>query len=1084
MATGSGVSLNFEIGDVASTNYTPATLTFASVSAAGDLIAQAVSGDHPQIGSATLNASRSVNRYWSLTNSGTTFTTYDAVFNFLTADLDPSVNTSSLIAGKYDAPNWTYPAMGTRTANSTEITGVAALSDFQLAEATCVNPDVPTLSASVNPTCSGQATTVSIASGNLNGAAGWQWYSGSCGGTAAGSGTSIVVSPGTTTTYYVRGEGGCATPASCASLTVTVNALPTPSISGPSSVCSGGGVTLDAGAGYTAYAWSNSGGSSQTATFSNIVATTTYTVQVTGANGCTAIASHTVTVNALPTPSISGPASVCSGGGVTLDAGAGYTAYAWSNSGGSSQTATFSNIVATTTYTVQVTDGNGCTAIASHTVTVNALPTPSISGPASVCSGGSVTLDAGAGYTAYAWSNSGGSSQTATFSNVVATTTYTVQVTDGNGCTAIASHTVTVNALPTPSISGPASVCSGGSVTLDAGAGYTAYAWSNSGGSSQTATFSNVVATTTYTVQVTGANGCTAIASHTVTVNTVPAPSINGPASVCSGGGVTLDAGAGYTAYAWSNSGGSSQTATFSNLVATTTYTVQVTGANGCTVIASHTVTVNALPTPSISGPGSVCSGGSVTLNAGAGYTAYAWSNSGGAGQMASFTNITATTTYTVTVTNSNGCQGTDIHTVSVGGACNIEFSGTIKWEHDGLSGVNNATVNLSGTGTGNDLTDPAGDYLISIPAASGNFILKPVKSINKLNGVTSADVTAIQQHVGNITLLPAPFKRIAADVNKNNSITTLDATLLNQALLGNNAALNQITSWRFVPASYTFPNPNVPWGFPEQIALNGINSNQTGQDFKGVKLGDVVTTFANPVNFGAGNPLVWRVQDQELETGAVVIAEFRADGQNDLTSFQFALRFDPGQLQLVEIEPLTALPVSLDNFGTYNLTEGEIRMVWTRSTQTALSDAAPVFRLHFTALTTGVKLSDVLGLDDDVLPGYIYNSTLAESGVELVYSEATGTNPNVAGAPEYRLLQNTPNPFNHRTSIGFVLPEDCEAQLRVFDVAGKMLAEKKAQYAAGRHDETFDLGVASGVLWYELVTPFGVLSGKMAAAR
>ncbi len=88
----------------------------------------------------------------------------------------------------------------------------------------CINPTIPTLTATVNPTCSGNPTTLSIQTGNLNSATNWQWYSGSCGGTSVGSGTSVSVSPGVTTTYYARGEGGCVTPGSCTSITITVNA--------------------------------------------------------------------------------------------------------------------------------------------------------------------------------------------------------------------------------------------------------------------------------------------------------------------------------------------------------------------------------------------------------------------------------------------------------------------------------------------------------------------------------------------------------------------------------------------------------------------------------------------------------------------------------------------------------------------------------------------------------------------------------------------------------------------------------------------------------------------------------------------
>ncbi|MFN8304466.1 MAG: hypothetical protein U0U46_18400 [Saprospiraceae bacterium] len=201
---------------------------------------------------------------------------------------------------------------------------------------------------------------------------------------------------------------------------------------------------------------------------------------------------------------------MCSGGNVTLDAGSGYSTYAWSNSGGSSQTATFSNITSNTTYSVTVTDAIGCVGTDTHSVTVNANPTPAITGPTSVCSGGNVTLDAGSGYSTYAWSNSGGSSQTATFSNITSNTTYSVTVTDGNNCSGSDTHSVSVNANPTPAITGPTSVCSGGNVTLDAGSGYSTYTWSNSGGSSQTATFSGITSNTTYSVTVTDAIGCEA----------------------------------------------------------------------------------------------------------------------------------------------------------------------------------------------------------------------------------------------------------------------------------------------------------------------------------------------------------------------------------------------------------------------------------------------------------------------------------------------------------------------------------------------------------------------------------------------
>ena len=180
-------------------------------------------------------------------------------------------------------------------------------------------------------------------------------------------------------------------------------------------------------------------------------------------------------------------------------------------------------------------------------------------------------------------------------------------------------------------------------------------------------------------------------------------------------------------------------------------------------------------------------------------------------------------------------------------------------------------------------------------------------------------------------------------------------------------------------------------------------------------------------------------------------------------------------------MESLGSLPLTADNFGTYNEAEGEIRSVWSQADGVFLEEAAPVFSLKFKVLQGGGKLSDALFLDEAELPAFAYNSTLTESKVELNFYEVTETGePTTAG---FQLLQNRPNPFNGTTAIAFVLPEGCEAQLRVFDVSGRSLAEKKAQYPAGRNEETFNLEGVSGVLYYELVTPFGVLAKKMVAA-
>jgi fibronectin-binding autotransporter adhesin len=129
---GSSVSRTFEIGD--SSNYTPVTVMFASVSVAGDLIASTTAGDHPNIGTSTFVTTKTANRYWTLTNSGITFTTYDVTLNFVSGDLDSGANTSNFSVGRYNS-GWTYPTVGPRTSTSTQATSVSLFGDFQVGEA-------------------------------------------------------------------------------------------------------------------------------------------------------------------------------------------------------------------------------------------------------------------------------------------------------------------------------------------------------------------------------------------------------------------------------------------------------------------------------------------------------------------------------------------------------------------------------------------------------------------------------------------------------------------------------------------------------------------------------------------------------------------------------------------------------------------------------------------------------------------------------------------------------------------------------------------------------------------------------------
>ena len=191
------------------------------------------------------------------------------------------------------------------------------------------NSTVPTaVNITNNNTCFDTSKTLTVSGGSLGTGAVWEWFTGSCGGTSAGTGPSITVNPaaGTSTTYYVRAAGACNTTA-CVSGTVTVPAnvgTPTAPVPSSATICQGTPsitVTTSA-ANATSYNWTVSGtgntvsGTGATATVNfnpdfNGVATISVTAN--GCSGPSASASTNVTVRPTPTASISGTTTVCQG---------------------------------------------------------------------------------------------------------------------------------------------------------------------------------------------------------------------------------------------------------------------------------------------------------------------------------------------------------------------------------------------------------------------------------------------------------------------------------------------------------------------------------------------------------------------------------------------------------------------------------------------------------------------------------------------------------------------------------------------------------------------------------------------------
>ena len=161
VGTGTPVARTFQVGT--GTTYTPVDLTFATVGTAGRLVAKSTASDHPNIASSGIQPAKSVNRYWTLTPNGTlAFTTYDGTFTFVAGDVDAGATTAAFVVRRHDGTNWHTTTAGTRTATSTQATGVAALSDFAVGEADLTGPVTSSVAASPSPTNTPPTVTAQV----------------------------------------------------------------------------------------------------------------------------------------------------------------------------------------------------------------------------------------------------------------------------------------------------------------------------------------------------------------------------------------------------------------------------------------------------------------------------------------------------------------------------------------------------------------------------------------------------------------------------------------------------------------------------------------------------------------------------------------------------------------------------------------------------------------------------------------------------------------------------------------------------------------------------------------------------------
>ncbi|MBX7164231.1 MAG: HYR domain-containing protein, partial [Saprospiraceae bacterium] len=267
------------------------------------------------------------------------------------------------------------------------------------------------------------------------------------------------------------------------------------------------------------------------------------------------------------------------------------------------------------------------------------------------------------------------------------------------------------------------------------------------------------------------------------------------------------------------------------------------------------------------------------------------------------------------------------------------------------------------------------GKYTFSNLIEGQDYVIKPERNDNYLNGVSTADIVKIQKHILGQEEFTDPVQFIAADVNKSKTITASDISEIRKLILGVTSKFTKTPSWWIIPSDHVFSDPTQPFDFPISKEIKNLQS-ENKVDFMSVKVGDVNQTarahFGQNVESRTGAKLRLEMKEQEIKAGESYEIEVSSKGFESITGFQYTISFDARAIEIVSVES-GSLTIEEKNLNLGRTSEGILTMSWDNSRSQTVAQGETLYKMRLQAMKGG-KLSRLMSITGDLTSSEAYD--------------------------------------------------------------------------------------------------------------